>query len=73
MNKALLTFLSKVSPDRVKKLVKNQSVDFKTYLELYSPALDWIFQCVCYSRPAEYLKEIFDKCNQVSTENRIVK
>ena len=57
----------------MKKLLTNQNVDFKTYLELYSPALDWIFQCVCANKSIDYLKEVLDKCNNVTSHNKIVK
>ena len=68
-----LFIFKQIMTDRIKKLLLNQNVDFKTYLELYSPALDWIFQCVCNNRSVGYLREIFDKCNKVSNENTIVK
>ncbi len=41
-------------------------------MELYCPAIDWIFQCVSNNRTQDYLREVVDKCVLVSNENRIV-
>ena len=69
-----LIFLSnrQTSSERIKRLLMNQKIDFKTYLELYCPAIDWIFQCVSNNRSKDYLKEVLEKCVKVSNENKIV-
>jgi hypothetical protein len=56
----------------VKKLLSNQKVSYKTYLELYCPAIDWILQCVCYGQSHDNLNDILTKCIKVSNENRLV-
>lgn len=63
----------KISSEKVKKLILNQKIEHKSYLELYCPAIDWILQCVSYNRPADYLKEVLDRCLTASNENKIVK
>jgi len=61
-----------ISSERIKRLLINQKIDLKTYLELYCPAIDWIFQCLSNNRTQDYLREVVDKCVVVSNENKIV-
>lgn len=50
----------------------SKKLPFKTYLELYCPAIDWILQCVCFNRSGEYLEKVLTKFSEVSSENSVV-
>lgn len=41
-----------------------QKVDFTAYMTLYSPALDWILQCIAHNAPESLLSQIMDRCKQ---------
>ena len=49
-----------------------KNITFKTYLELYSPAIDWVLQCVSSNQPVEYSNQILEKFDNVTTENYVV-
>ena len=69
----LLFVFKLISSERMKRFIVNQSINYKNYLELFCPAIDWILQCVCYRRPIEYLNDVLEKCIAISTENHVVK
>lgn len=45
---------------------------FKAYLELYSPAIDWVLQCVSSNQSIEYSNQILEKFDKVTSENHTV-
>uniref|UniRef100_T1JKK3 VPS35 endosomal protein-sorting factor-like n=1 Tax=Strigamia maritima TaxID=126957 RepID=T1JKK3_STRMM len=44
--------------------LSRQKVEFSTYLTLYSPAVDWILQCIAYKASESLLPEIMERCKQ---------
>ncbi|RNA42489.1 hypothetical protein BpHYR1_036590 [Brachionus plicatilis] len=68
----LLFVFKQISNEKVKKLITNEKIDLRSYIELYCPAIDWILQSVTYNRNNDYLKEVLNKCIEVSNANRIV-
>ncbi|XP_070579924.1 VPS35 endosomal protein-sorting factor-like [Ptychodera flava] len=50
--------------DSVQNLLAVQRLDMSTYLTLYSPALDWILQCIAYQASDDTLTEILEKCRK---------
>ena len=41
-----------------------QNLDLGEYLTLYSPALDWLLQCVAHKAKDSVLVEVLDKSNK---------
>uniref|UniRef100_A0A4X1VL09 VPS35 endosomal protein-sorting factor-like n=1 Tax=Sus scrofa TaxID=9823 RepID=A0A4X1VL09_PIG len=50
----LLTF-KQIHGDTVQNQLVVQGVELPSYLPLYSPAMDWIFQCISYHAPEDYI------------------
>uniref|UniRef100_A0A452TQR7 VPS35 endosomal protein-sorting factor-like n=1 Tax=Ursus maritimus TaxID=29073 RepID=A0A452TQR7_URSMA len=40
-------------------------VELPSYLPLYSPAMDWIFQCISYHAPEALLTEMMERCKKL--------
>uniref|UniRef100_A0A2K6EV66 VPS35 endosomal protein-sorting factor-like n=1 Tax=Propithecus coquereli TaxID=379532 RepID=A0A2K6EV66_PROCO len=53
----LLTF-KQIHGDTVQNQLVVQGVDLPSYLPLYSPAMDWIFQCISYHAPEVTAREL---------------
>uniref|UniRef100_A0A8B9NU01 VPS35 endosomal protein-sorting factor-like n=1 Tax=Apteryx owenii TaxID=8824 RepID=A0A8B9NU01_APTOW len=50
----LLTF-KQIHGDTVQNQLVAQCVEIPLYLTLYSPAIDWILQCIAYRAPEDYI------------------
>uniref|UniRef100_A0A7N4NJ70 VPS35 endosomal protein-sorting factor-like n=1 Tax=Sarcophilus harrisii TaxID=9305 RepID=A0A7N4NJ70_SARHA len=50
----LLTF-KQIHGDTVQNQLVVQGVEIPLYLTLYSPAIDWILQCIAYHAPEDYI------------------
>jgi len=60
----LLTF-KQIHGDTVQNQLVVQGVELPSYLPLYSPAMDWIFQCISYHAPEALLTEMMDRCKKL--------
>ncbi|XP_069503258.1 VPS35 endosomal protein-sorting factor-like isoform X2 [Ambystoma mexicanum] len=59
----LLTFMQ-VHGDTVQNQLVVQCVEIPLYLTLYSPAIDWILQCIAYRAPEALLTEMMERCKK---------
>ncbi|KAK2533362.1 hypothetical protein Q9233_004576 [Columba guinea] len=63
----LLTF-KQIHGDTVQNQLVVQCVEFPLYLTLYSPAIDWILQCIAYRAPevsVVLLTEMMERCKKL--------
>ncbi|GAB5583027.1 VPS35 endosomal protein-sorting factor-like isoform X4 [Prionailurus iriomotensis] len=65
----LLTF-KQIHGDTVQNQLVVQGVELPSYLPLYSPAMDWIFQCISYHAPEDspeeaLLTEMMERCKKL--------
>ncbi|XP_023584094.1 VPS35 endosomal protein-sorting factor-like [Trichechus manatus latirostris] len=60
----LLTF-KQIHGDTVQNQLVLQGVELPSYLPLYSPAMDWIFQCISYHAPEALLTEMMERCKKL--------
>ena len=52
----------------VQKILTVQKLEMPSYLTLYSPALDWIMQCLAYKGSEDILMTVLEKVK--TTVNR---
>ncbi|XP_046855573.1 VPS35 endosomal protein-sorting factor-like isoform X2 [Xenia sp. Carnegie-2017] len=50
--------------DVVQNTLAKQNISPSEYLQLYTPALDWIVQCIAFKSPEEVLTEILNHCRK---------
>ncbi|CAB3989058.1 Hypothetical predicted protein [Paramuricea clavata] len=50
--------------DTVQNILAKQNTAPTDYLRLYTPALDWIIQCIAFKSPEEVLTEILNHCTK---------
>uniref|UniRef100_A0A096MDQ5 VPS35 endosomal protein-sorting factor-like n=1 Tax=Poecilia formosa TaxID=48698 RepID=A0A096MDQ5_POEFO len=62
----LLTTFRQISGDSVQKQLHLQKVEVPAYLMLYSPAINWILQCVAYRAPEPLLTEMMERCKMMA-------
>uniref|UniRef100_A0A2I3GM15 VPS35 endosomal protein-sorting factor-like n=1 Tax=Nomascus leucogenys TaxID=61853 RepID=A0A2I3GM15_NOMLE len=60
----LLTF-KQIHGDTVQNQLVVQGVELPSYLPLYPPAMDWIFQCISYHAPEALLTEMMERCKKL--------
>uniref|UniRef100_A0A8V5H7N3 VPS35 endosomal protein-sorting factor-like n=1 Tax=Melopsittacus undulatus TaxID=13146 RepID=A0A8V5H7N3_MELUD len=60
----LLTF-KQIHGDTVQNQLVVQCVEIPLYLTLYSPAIDWILQCIAYRAPEVLLTEMMERCKNL--------
>ncbi|XP_064415213.1 VPS35 endosomal protein-sorting factor-like isoform X1 [Latimeria chalumnae] len=60
----LLTF-KQIHGDTVQNQLVVQRVEMPVYLTLYSPAIDWILQCIAYRAPEALLTEMMERCKKL--------
>uniref|UniRef100_A0A2K5S8X3 VPS35 endosomal protein-sorting factor-like n=1 Tax=Cebus imitator TaxID=2715852 RepID=A0A2K5S8X3_CEBIM len=60
----LLTF-KQIHGDTVQNQLVVQGVELPSYLPLYPPAMDWIFQCISYHAPETLLTEMMERCKKL--------
>ncbi|XP_054246914.1 VPS35 endosomal protein-sorting factor-like isoform X2 [Indicator indicator] len=60
----LLTF-KQIHEDTVQNQLVEQCVEIPLYLTLYSPAIDWILQCIAYRAPEVLLTEMMERCKKL--------
>ncbi|ETE65169.1 hypothetical protein L345_09057 [Ophiophagus hannah] len=60
----LLTF-KQVHGDTVQNQLVAQGVEIPSYLTLYSPAIDWILQCIAYRAAETLLTEMMERCRKL--------
>uniref|UniRef100_A0A8C3FWS8 VPS35 endosomal protein-sorting factor-like n=1 Tax=Chrysemys picta bellii TaxID=8478 RepID=A0A8C3FWS8_CHRPI len=60
----LLTF-KQMHGDTVQNQLVVQCVEIPSYLTLYSPAIDWILQCIAYRAPEVLLTEMMERCKKL--------
>ncbi|XP_078273677.1 VPS35 endosomal protein-sorting factor-like isoform X3 [Rhinoraja longicauda] len=68
LNKNFFDFLStfkQIHGETVQNQLAVQRVEIPTYLTLYSPAIDWILQCIAYRAPEALLTEMMDRCKKL--------
>ncbi|KAL5019246.1 hypothetical protein ScPMuIL_004968 [Solemya velum] len=59
-----LTTYFQVQGDSVQNTLAMQKLEMPRYLTLFSPALDWILQCVAHRAPENTLKIVLQKCKE---------
>ncbi|XP_047233035.1 VPS35 endosomal protein-sorting factor-like isoform X2 [Girardinichthys multiradiatus] len=62
----LLTTFRQISGDSVQKQLHIQRVEVPVYLTLYSPAINWILQCIAYRAPEQLLTEMMERCKMMA-------
>uniref|UniRef100_A0A3P9QAW0 VPS35 endosomal protein-sorting factor-like n=1 Tax=Poecilia reticulata TaxID=8081 RepID=A0A3P9QAW0_POERE len=62
----LLATFRQISGDSVQKQLHLQKVEVPAYLTLYSPAINWILQCVAYRAPEPLLTEMMERCKMMA-------
>ncbi|XP_063171334.1 VPS35 endosomal protein-sorting factor-like isoform X2 [Candoia aspera] len=60
----LLTF-KQIHGDTVQNQLVSQCVEIPLYLTLYSPAIDWILQCIAYRAAEALLTEMMERCRKL--------
>uniref|UniRef100_A0A670K056 VPS35 endosomal protein-sorting factor-like n=1 Tax=Podarcis muralis TaxID=64176 RepID=A0A670K056_PODMU len=60
----LLTF-KQIHGDTVQNQLVVQCVEIPSYLTLYSPAIDWILQCISYRAAEVLLTEMMERCKKL--------
>ncbi|PIK41137.1 putative UPF0505 protein C16orf62 [Apostichopus japonicus] len=55
---------SQLDSDTVQNVLAMQRLDMPSYLHLYSPALDWLLQCIAFKAAENTLTEILGKCKK---------
>ncbi|XP_042336793.1 VPS35 endosomal protein-sorting factor-like isoform X2 [Sceloporus undulatus] len=60
----LLTF-KQIHGDTVQNQLVVQCVEIPLYLTLYSPAIDWILQCISYQAAEVLLTEMMERCKKL--------
>ncbi|XP_072416314.1 VPS35 endosomal protein-sorting factor-like [Chiloscyllium punctatum] len=68
LNKNFFDFLStfkQIHGETVQNQLAVQRVEIPVYLTLYSPAIDWILQCIAYRAPETLLTEMMDRCKKL--------
>ncbi|XP_036290319.1 VPS35 endosomal protein-sorting factor-like isoform X3 [Pipistrellus kuhlii] len=58
-------YLCRIHGDTVQNHLAVQGVELSSYLPLYSPAMDWIFQCISYRAPENLLTEMMERCKKL--------
>lgn len=53
-----LTTFSQIRSERIQPLLVKNRIEMSVYMNLHSPALDWILQCVAYKASSSELKAI---------------
>jgi len=53
-----------MKPDAVQDYLQENSLNYTTYIDLLTPAVDWILQCVAFQSPKDVLQTILDKYTQ---------
>ncbi|KAE8284508.1 hypothetical protein D5F01_LYC17841 [Larimichthys crocea] len=61
----LLGTFRQISGDSVQNQLVLQRVEVPEYLTLYSPAINWILQCIAYRAPELLLTEMMDRCKKL--------
>ncbi|XP_038064522.1 VPS35 endosomal protein-sorting factor-like [Patiria miniata] len=59
-----LSSYSQLRGDSVQNILAIQRLEMANYLSLYSPALDWILQCIAHHATEDILTEILAKCKK---------
>ncbi|XP_007891938.1 VPS35 endosomal protein-sorting factor-like isoform X1 [Callorhinchus milii] len=68
LNKNFFDFLStfkQIHGETVQNQLAVQRVEIPIYLTLYSPAIDWILQCIAYKAPEALLTEMMERCKKL--------
>ncbi|KAH9503976.1 VPS35 endosomal protein sorting factor-like [Bulinus truncatus] len=59
-----ITTFPQVQGESVQNILAIQKLDMPRYLALFSPALDWILQCLAHNAPEVLLNETLERCKQ---------
>ncbi|KAM9717032.1 VPS35 endosomal protein-sorting factor-like isoform 1-T2 [Menidia menidia] len=62
----LLATFRQISGDSIQKQLQVQRVEAPEYLTLYSPAINWILQCIAYRAPELLLTEMMERCKALA-------
>ncbi|XP_013882960.1 VPS35 endosomal protein-sorting factor-like isoform X2 [Austrofundulus limnaeus] len=62
----LLTTFRQISGDSIQKQLLVQRVEVPEYLTLYSPAINWILQCIAYRAAESLLTEMMERCKTLA-------
>ncbi|KAF3853261.1 hypothetical protein F7725_013949 [Dissostichus mawsoni] len=59
------TSAGQISSESVQNQLVLQRVEVPEYLTLYSPAINWILQCIAYRAPEPLLMEMMERCKKL--------
>uniref|UniRef100_A0A1A8RWG1 VPS35 endosomal protein-sorting factor-like n=2 Tax=Nothobranchius rachovii TaxID=451742 RepID=A0A1A8RWG1_9TELE len=62
----LLATFRQISGESIQKQLVVQRVEAPEYLTLYSPAINWILQCIAYRAPESLLTEMMERCKTLA-------
>ncbi|XP_004086849.1 UPF0505 protein C16orf62 homolog [Oryzias latipes] len=62
----LLSAFRQIGGESVQNQLVVQRVEVPEYLTLYSPAINWILQCIAYRAPEVLLTEMMDRCKTMA-------
>ncbi|XP_028263709.1 VPS35 endosomal protein-sorting factor-like isoform X2 [Parambassis ranga] len=62
----LLGTFRQISGESVRNQLLLQRVEVPEYLTLYSPAINWILQCIAYRAPEPLLMEMMERCKTMA-------
>ncbi|KAM8836401.1 VPS35 endosomal protein-sorting factor-like isoform 1-T2 [Spinachia spinachia] len=61
----LLAAFRQIGSESVQNQLVLQRVEVPEYLTLYSPAINWILQCIAYRAPEPLLTEMMERCKKL--------
>ncbi|KAL6094475.1 vps35l [Pungitius sinensis] len=61
----LLAAFRQIGSESVQNQLVLQRVEVPEYLTLYSPAINWILQCIAYRAPEPLLMEMMERCKKL--------
>ncbi|XP_041829823.1 VPS35 endosomal protein-sorting factor-like [Melanotaenia boesemani] len=62
----LLATFRQISSESIQNQLVIQRVEVPEYLTLYSPAINWILQCIAYRAPEPLLTEMMERCKTLA-------
>ncbi|KAM8728989.1 VPS35 endosomal protein-sorting factor-like isoform 1-T1 [Acanthopagrus schlegelii] len=68
----LLGTFRQISGESVQNQLVLQRVEVPEYLTLYSPAINWILQCIAYRAPEPLLTEMMERCKKLGNNSALL-
>ncbi|XP_037318819.2 VPS35 endosomal protein-sorting factor-like isoform X2 [Pungitius pungitius] len=68
----LLAAFRQIGSESVQNQLVLQRVEVPEYLTLYSPAINWILQCIAYRAPEPLLTEMMERCKKLGNNSLLL-